>query len=57
MNPELGAWEKTMGVCPVLVKIAGYHPGFSVIFGLNILLAFSLPVAGKIIQKKIQTFL
>ena len=57
MNPELGVWEKTIGICLVLVTIAGHHPGFSVIFGLNIVLAFSLPVAGKIVPIKSRTFL
>jgi hypothetical protein len=57
MNPELGEWEKIMGICLVLVNIAGHHPGFSVILGLNIVLAFSLPVAGKVVHIKIKTFL
>jgi hypothetical protein len=39
-----------------LLNIAGNHPGFSVILGLNILLAFSLPVAGKIVHINSKTF-
>jgi hypothetical protein len=51
MNPALGVWEKIMGICLVLLNMAGHHPGFSVILGLNIVLAFSLPVAGKFSRK------